>query len=96
MKTKSSASRMAPLQYLEIEPITDPAEVAALERKLRSSRSEAAQLATRNGRKISRKSVSEIIDLAERLSAKDQLRLLSALAAQLAAGKRRKLVERIV
>lgn len=96
MKTKSPrAIPTAPLQYLEIEPITDPAEVAALEKKFRSSRSAEGQLSTSNGRRISRKSVSEIIDLARRLSAEDRLRLLSELAAQLSPDKRRKLVERI-
>jgi hypothetical protein len=97
MKAKSCKSvATAPFQYFDTEPITDPAELAMLEKRLKTRRNTAHRLSTSNGRKISRKpAVAEIIDLAGRLSVEDRLELLSELAAQMPSKRRRKLVQRI-
>jgi hypothetical protein len=97
MKAKAcKASPTAPFQYFDTEPITDAAELAVLEKRLKSRRRTPEGLSTSDGREISRKtSVAEIIDLARRLSVEDRLELLSELAAQMPSEKRRKLVQRI-
>jgi hypothetical protein len=97
MKAKSCKSIPTALfQYFDTEPITDPTELALLEKRLKSRRDTAQRLSTSNGRKTSRKpTVAEIIGLAGRLSVEDRLELLSELAAKMPSEKRRKLVQRI-
>jgi hypothetical protein len=75
--------RIAPLRRLTAEPITDPAEQAALD-ELRKGPAERPRVRTRGG-VANKVRFSEFLDLIHALSAEDQLQLAEKLVALLPA-----------
>jgi hypothetical protein len=85
-KSSSKPLRVAPLQELTLVPITDPAEIAALERKLRESQ---------KGTGAKKATPAKVQELYQQLPAAARRKLLARLAAELSADEQRELVEQL-
>ncbi len=89
-------THMAPPQELAVEPITDAAEQAVLDERLRQSGEVAPSVRTPgSGRRLKKATTSEVLALTQELSAEERFRLAAQLVAQLSPDKRVKLLEKL-
>jgi hypothetical protein len=87
---------VAPAQWFDLEPITDPEEIAALEEQIKradevyrlNQRREALEL-------LQEPTVAEVLKLARRLTAEQRVGLITKLGAQLSPEKRREALEQL-
>src|SRR5258708_33787 len=93
----SKPLRMAPLQELTVEPITDPAEIAALNEKLKRRNEAAFSVRTRGATGAPNKTtLVDVLDLARQLTPEQRLPLAMQWMAQLSSDERLELIERLV
>jgi hypothetical protein len=91
-KKTSKPNRTAPLQKFRVRPITDPAEQAALDERLK--RSEEACASKRAAEGPSRKGMPlAVLELCQHLSAEERLLVTTGLAEQLPLEQRMGLLE---
>jgi hypothetical protein len=87
----------APMQKYAAVPITDPAEIAELEAKLKRCQDAERPVRTRGAARISNRSTTaDLLELAEQLSAQSRVHLTKELAAQLSADEQFELVKQLV
>jgi hypothetical protein len=86
----------APLQVYTAVPITDPAEIAELEAKLKRYKDAERPVRTRGTSPMSNKTTTaEVLELARQLSAEKRLQLITQLATQFSPEERLELLERL-
>lgn len=90
----SESPRIAPLQEFTLEPVTDAAEQAALDHKLREGRE--AVVRARGGAAPKKATPSKVQELYKQLPGHARLELMTRLAAELSSDEQRKLVEQLL
>ena len=97
MGKNASPLRIAPLQRVVAEPITDPAEQATLDELRRRERDnvplQPTQLATRGAESAA---ISQVLDLSQHLSAEERVSLLARLAADVPAERQLELLAQMM
>ena len=88
--------RTGPLQKYTAVPITDPAEIAEIEEKLKQPEEAGHSVQTRGAGRLSKKATaSEVLEQARQLSADEHFLLVTALAAQLSPARQRELKDQL-
>jgi hypothetical protein len=93
MSEKKKPTRMAPLQRLDVKPIDDPTERAAIDALLKQSEEAAAAASVQSG-PSSRVTAAVVLELCRRLSAKARLTVASELSSQLSVEQRIEVLQR--
>jgi hypothetical protein len=89
--------RTGPLQKYTAVPITDPAEIAEIEEKLKQPEEADHRAETRGAGRLTKKAtVSEVLEQARQLSADEHFLLITELAAQLSPARLRELREQLM
>ncbi len=88
----SNRPRMAPLQEFTLEPVTDPAERAALERKLRES----VVVRAKEADASRPETLATVQQLCQELPGQARLELIKRLAAELSSDEQRQLVKQLL
>src|SRR5947209_3456103 len=89
--------RIAPLRRIAAEPITDPAEQAALDEQRKRPAEGRPSVRVRGGvPRPANLTAPEVLELVRQLPAEDQYLLATQLAAQLSPDERRELTEQLV
>ncbi|MCI0465103.1 MAG: hypothetical protein L0Z62_49915 [Gemmataceae bacterium] len=91
----SDRPHMAPFQEFALEPVTDPAEQAALDRKLRES-GEGGVIRAGGVAAPRKATLSKVQELCRQLPAQARLKLITRLAAELSSDGQRKLVKQLL
>ena len=86
----------APMQRYEAVPITDPAEIAELEVKLKRLQDAEELVRTPGSTRVSAIAAADLLKLAQQLSAQSRVELIAKLAAQLSVAERSELVKQLV
>ena len=85
-----------PVQEYAAVPITDPAEIAELEAKIKQYENAEHAVRTRGAARLSKKATAcEVLEQARQLSANERFLLVTELAAQLTPIKRREIIEQL-
>ena len=87
--------RTGPLQKYTAVPITDPAEIAEIEEKLKQPEADHSVRTRGAGRLSKKETASEVLEQARQLTAAEHFLLVTELAAQLSPAKQRELVEQL-
>ena len=88
--------RTGPLQKYAAVPITDPAEIAEIEEKLKQPEEADHSDRTRGAGRLSKKATaSEVLEQARQLSADEHFLLVTELAAQLSPARLRELKDQL-